>query len=85
MSSDSDSETDPKPGAVPPWINPKRPIAPWPEPEEGEQVIAEIAEPAAAEPKPDPKPAQADEVGGPKRLEPTRFGDWENKGRCVDF
>jgi hypothetical protein len=25
------------------------------------------------------------EVGGPKGLEPTRFGDWERDGRCVDF
>lgn len=25
------------------------------------------------------------EVGGPKGPEPTRYGDWENKGRCVDF
>lgn len=25
------------------------------------------------------------EVGGPKGLEPTRFGDWERKGRCTDF
>ncbi len=25
------------------------------------------------------------EIGGPKGLEPTRYGDWENSGRCVDF
>ena len=25
------------------------------------------------------------EIGGPKGLEPTRYGDWEHKGRCVDF
>ena len=25
------------------------------------------------------------EVGGPKGLEPTRYGDWESKGRCWDF
>ena len=24
-------------------------------------------------------------VGGPKGLEPTRYGDWERAGRCVDF
>ena len=29
--------------------------------------------------------AKADEVGGPKGLEPTRYGDWERKGICVDF
>lgn len=25
------------------------------------------------------------EHGGPKGLEPTRFGDWEKNGRCSDF
>ncbi len=25
------------------------------------------------------------ETGGPKGPEPTRFGDWERKGRCIDF
>lgn len=25
------------------------------------------------------------EQGGPKGLEPTRYGDWERNGRCVDF
>ncbi len=25
------------------------------------------------------------EVGGPKGPEPTRYGDWERDGRCVDF
>lgn len=26
-----------------------------------------------------------EERGGPKGLEPTRFGDWESNGRCTDF
>ena len=25
------------------------------------------------------------EIGGPESPEPTRYGDWERKGRCVDF
>ena len=25
------------------------------------------------------------EFYGPKGLEPTRYGDWEQKGRCTDF
>ncbi|MGE4218626.1 MAG: DUF1674 domain-containing protein [Alphaproteobacteria bacterium] len=25
------------------------------------------------------------EIGGPQGLEPTRYGDWEKSGRCVDF
>ena len=31
------------------------------------------------------KRAAADEIGGPKGEEPTRFGDWERKGRVTDF
>ena len=27
----------------------------------------------------------ATEYGGPRGPEPTRFGDWEQKGRCSDF
>lgn len=38
---------------------------------------------------PDPliirKQSVLQEIGGPKGLEPTRYGDWENKGRCYDF
>ena len=33
--------------------------------------------------KPQPKPVI--ESGGPKGLEPTRYGDWEKGGRCSDF
>jgi hypothetical protein len=25
------------------------------------------------------------ELGGPRGPEPTRFGDWEKNGRCIDF
>jgi hypothetical protein len=32
------------------------------------------------EKKPLPK-----EIGGTKGPEPTRYGDWEHKGRCTDF
>lgn len=27
----------------------------------------------------------AKEIGGTKGPDPTRFGDWEHKGRCYDF
>lgn len=30
-------------------------------------------------------PKKNNEIGGPKGLEPTRYGDWENNGRCWDF
>ncbi len=41
--------------------------------------------PEAKPPVPAVTPAAAKEVGGPKGLEPTRYGDWERKGRCIDF
>jgi hypothetical protein len=25
------------------------------------------------------------EIGGPRGKEPTRYGDWEKNGRCIDF
>jgi len=37
-------------------------------------------------PVPAPEEAKpAAESGGPKGREPTRYGDWENKGICWDF
>jgi len=37
-------------------------------------------------PIPEPaEPPPAEEHGGPKGKEPTRYGDWERKGICVDF
>ncbi|MGF1591778.1 MAG: DUF1674 domain-containing protein [Kiloniellaceae bacterium] len=52
----------------------------------------------ARKPKPKPKPAAVEplktpeqkagrpkELGGPSGPEPTRYGDWERKGICVDF
>jgi hypothetical protein len=35
-------------------------------------------------PKPGPL-VEGEEHGGPKGQEPTRYGDWENKGICWDF
>ena len=33
----------------------------------------------------DAEPAKVREIGGPKGPEPTRYGDWERDGRCIDF
>lgn len=30
-------------------------------------------------------PEKNKEIGGPKGPEPTRYGDWEQNGKCVDF
>ena len=44
--------------------------------------------PDAATPRA-PRPAverdRPREIGGPQGPEPTRYGDWERKGRCIDF
>lgn len=37
------------------------------------------------EPFPNDVNPQTGEIGGPKGPEPTRYGDWERKGRCTDF
>ena len=37
-----------------------------------------------AQPQPQASPV-AKEVNGPKGPEPTRYGDWERNGRCIDF
>lgn len=40
----------------------------------------------ADNPKVAPTPLEKpQEIGGPKGLEPTRYGDWERNGKCVDF
>lgn len=32
-----------------------------------------------------PQAAPPPEIGGRKGPEPTRYGDWEKNGRCIDF
>ncbi len=46
-----------------------------------QRALREAAERQAAE----VKAALPHEVGGPKGLEPTRYGDWERKGLTSDF
>jgi hypothetical protein len=44
--------------------------------------------PAPVEPKAqdaDPNVDSTREIGGRDGLEPTRYGDWEKNGRCIDF
>lgn len=31
------------------------------------------------------EPARVPEVGGRDGPDPTRYGDWEKNGRCIDF
>ncbi|MFO7306478.1 MAG: DUF1674 domain-containing protein [Gammaproteobacteria bacterium] len=32
-----------------------------------------------------PQPAMPREIGGRDGPDPTRYGDWEKAGRCIDF
>ncbi len=49
---------------------------------EAKPAAAGVAPESEAKPEETPRPK---EIGGPKGPEPTRFGDWERDGRCVDF
>lgn len=40
---------------------------------------------APAGSQPSEQPIKPKEYGGPKGPEPTRYGDWEKAGRCIDF
>jgi len=44
--------------------------------------IATISDPAVVR---QAVAAVVPELGGPTGPEPTRYGDWEKKGRCIDF
>ena len=63
------------------------------------QFKAHVPEPVKGAGSPPPRPRKAaesagskapdkarpKEIGGPEGPEPTRYGDWERKGICVDF
>lgn len=73
--STTDTPADGIPSAA---ARPVSPAAASPAPESPETLPAEPATPKAVEQMPG-------EIGGPSSPEPTRFGDWEFKGRCSDF
>jgi hypothetical protein len=45
----------------------------------------ETATPPASATKGVEPPGRPREIGGPTGPEPTRYGDWERRGRCIDF
>ncbi|HEU0070781.1 MAG TPA: DUF1674 domain-containing protein [Alphaproteobacteria bacterium] len=47
--------------------------------------VAAPVKPVAPDAPAPAAPSRKPEIGGPKGPEPTRFGDWESNGRCVDF
>jgi hypothetical protein len=66
-----DGKTPPRPDPVKGW-GPTPPLAPTPATE-------------SAATQRDEAKAEGGEIGGPKGPEPTRYNDWEQKGRCSDF
>ena len=58
-----------------------------PEPGPAEPLVIDATNggppvPGAVIPAPTTNPR---EIGGPTGPDPTRFGDWERGGRCIDF
>lgn len=52
------------------------------------EAVAETPISAPPTPKTSSVPSETPlprEIGGPEGPEPTRYGDWEKKGRCIDF
>jgi len=61
---------------IPPNAAPGKPLSP-----EARRALEE----ADARRQADAQAQLPPEQGGPRGLEPTRFGDWERKGIAVDF
>jgi len=85
-----DGPPAPVPPVPPPPPGPDIPDAPIEEPPGPDQPPGTPEdEPPAGDP-PQEKPLRmagglAPEIGGPAGPEPTRYGDWERKGRVSDF
>jgi len=56
---------------------PRKPLSPA-----AQRALAEAEARRAAAAKADPRPKELQGIKGP---EPTRYGDWENKGIASDF
>jgi hypothetical protein len=56
------------------------PIVPSTQDTEVSHKVDPQRDPPESTPQPNHK-----EIGGRGGLEPTRFGDWEKNGRCIDF
>ena len=63
-------------------VKPLGPAAARPKPAKPAEPVPRGGTPRADRQGRDHKPR---EIGGPSGPEPTRYGDWEINGRCVDF
>jgi hypothetical protein len=59
----------------------RTPIEPWPGKDTSPAASGADTPVISKEPPASPP----HEIGGREGLEPTRFGDWEKNGRCIDF
>lgn len=78
MAGNADTTDKPTPPATQPSQGERKPLPPA-----AQRALAEAEarrQAAAANAAPAPK-----ELQGPKGPEPTRYGDWENKGIASDF
>lgn len=55
------------------------------DPPAGSNQLASSDVPAGRAAPASPVLVKPPEIGGPAGPEPTRYGDWEKKGRCIDF
>jgi len=53
--------------------------------EKTNESVSRDAENANDTPTDDHSKAAPVEIGGRDGLDPTRYGDWEKAGRCIDF
>jgi hypothetical protein len=54
--------------------------------QQGADAVPERESPSDVTPPPSTTPnAAVPEIGGRDGLDPTRYGDWELRGRCIDF
>ncbi len=51
----------------------------------GQSPEPQTYRPSGADPEPGTTSERPKEIGGRKGPEPTRYGDWEKNGRCIDF
>ena len=54
------------------------------DPSSSKELPENNSDPATNEHK-ESQPHDQREIGGPPGPEPTRYGDWEKGGRCIDF
>ena len=53
------------------------------DPKTGPKSTGKAEEEGREDTRPDPDTVR--EIGGRKGPDPTRYGDWEKDGRCIDF